>query len=48
MSRSAARSGISPTYQNTSDTVKYVVTANTSQVSGLRNCGHMPKFTGTG
>ena len=29
----------SPTNQNKSDTVKYVETANTSQTSGLRNCG---------
>src|SRR5215210_5961169 len=34
-SRRAARSGTRPKYQNTSDTVKYVVTANTSHVSGL-------------
>ena len=30
------------------DTVKYVVTANTSQVSGERNCGHMAKLVGIG
>ena len=28
-----------PTYQNISEIVKYVETANTSQTSGLRNCG---------
>ncbi len=39
-SRSVARSGISPTNQNRSDTVAYVETANTSHTSGLRNCGH--------
>src|SRR5579875_2968435 len=35
-----ARSGIRPTYQNTSETVPYVDTANTSHSSGLRGCGH--------
>src|SRR5579875_1253211 len=35
-----ARSGINPTYQNTSDTVPYVDTAKTSHSSGLRGCGH--------
>src|SRR3954452_7309723 len=39
-SRNVARSGIRPTYQNISDTVAYVETANTSHISGLRNCGH--------
>src|SRR5438270_697480 len=29
-----------PMYQNSSDTVAYVDTANTSQISGLLNCGH--------
>ena len=38
-SRSVAKSGISPTYQNSSDTSEYVLTAKTSQISGLRNCG---------
>jgi hypothetical protein len=41
-SRSVARSGISPVNQKSADTVPYVDTANTSQMSGLRNCGHMP------
>src|SRR6187401_3194733 len=41
-------SGISPTYQNTTDTVAYVETANTSQISGLRNCGHRPIVFGYG
>src|SRR5436190_13304324 len=40
-SRRVARSGTRPTYQNISDTVPYVDTANTSQISGLRNCGQM-------
>ena len=39
-SRRVARSGIRPVNQNSSETVKYVETANTSQMSGLRNCGH--------
>src|SRR6266851_2833551 len=39
-SRSVARSGIKPTYQNRKETVAYVETANTSHISGLRNCGH--------
>src|SRR5438067_10495175 len=38
-SRSVARSGMRPTNQNISDTVAYVDTANTSQMSGLLNCG---------
>ena len=32
---------MSPVYQNNNDTVKYVETAKTSQMSGLRNCGQM-------
>jgi hypothetical protein len=36
-----ARSGIMPTYQKRSDTVAYVETAKTSQMSGLRKFGHM-------
>ena len=40
MSRIVARSGRRPTYQNTNDTVAYVETANTSQMSGLRKFGH--------
>src|SRR3954452_19970813 len=40
-SRSVARSGISPTNQKSSETVAYVETANTSQISGLLNCGQM-------
>src|SRR3954471_19137603 len=47
-SRSVARSGISPTNQNSSDTVAYVETAKTSQISGLRNCGQTPIEFGYG
>ena len=36
-----ARSGIRPTYQNTSEIVPYVETANTSHSRGLRGCGHI-------
>ncbi len=35
-------SGIRPTYQKSNDTVRYVDTAKTSQISGLRNCGQIP------
>ena len=38
-----------PMYQNRSDVVKYVETANTSHMSGLRNCGHIePMSFGSG
>src|SRR5688500_4617941 len=47
-SRIVAKSGIRPTYQNTTDTVAYVDTAKTSQISGLRNCGHNPIVLGYG
>ena len=47
-SRSVARSGTSPTYQNISDTVRYVETAKMSQMSGLRNCGQIPIVLGYG
>src|SRR4029078_10332814 len=47
-SRTCARSGTRPTYQNISDTVRYVETANTSQMSGLRNCGQTPIVFGYG
>src|SRR5437762_2363683 len=47
-SRSVARSGIRPTNQKSSETVAYVETANTSQISGLRNCGHTPMEFGYG
>ncbi len=35
-------------YQKSADTVPYVVMANTSQMSGLRNCGQMPMAFGYG
>ncbi len=37
-----------PTYQKSSETVKYVETAKTSQSSGLRKFGHMPIWLGIG
>src|SRR5438046_1479300 len=48
VSRMVARSGTSPTYQNSAETVAYVETANTSQMSGLRNCGQIPIELGYG
>src|SRR2546423_320812 len=45
-SRRPAKSGTNPTYQNTSETVKYVVTANTSQTSGLLKLGGIPATFG--
>src|SRR6266851_2544643 len=47
-SRSVARSGMRPTNQKSADTVAYVDTANTSQMSGLRNCGQMLIVLGYG
>src|SRR6267142_1957240 len=48
-SRNVARSGTMPMYQNSTDVVRYVVTANTSHISGLRNCGHIePMSFGSG
>src|SRR5215203_3864499 len=47
-SRSVARSGIKPTYQNRSEMVAYVETAKTSQIRGLRNCGQIPIVFGYG
>jgi hypothetical protein len=47
-SRSVAKSGISPTNQNSSETVPYVETAKTSQINGLRNCGQIPIVLGYG
>src|SRR5690606_21126054 len=47
-SRIVARSGIRPTYQNSSETVKYVETANTSHSSGLRKFGHICIWLGIG
>ncbi len=43
-----AKSGTSPTYQNTAEMVAYVETAKTSHTSGLRNCGHTPMLLGYG
>ncbi len=34
--------------QNSSETVKYVETAKTSHISGLRNCGQTPITFGYG
>src|SRR4051794_32071983 len=47
-SRSVAKSGTRPTYQKSTDVVAYVDTANTSQMSGLRNCGQVPIELGYG
>ena len=47
-SRNVARSGINPVNQNSTDTVKYVDTANTSQSSGERKFGQMAYWLGTG
>src|SRR6478609_2818348 len=47
-SRNVPRSGIMPTYQKTIETVAYVETANTSQISGLLNWGHRPIAFGYG
>src|SRR6185503_2006644 len=47
-SRREARSGTRPRNQNSSEIVKYVETAKTSQVSGLLNCGQMPLTLGYG
>ena len=47
-SRRVARSGIKPTNQYSSETVKYVLTANTSQSSGLLKFGHIDIWFGIG
>src|SRR6185503_9544841 len=47
-SRSVAMSGTRPVNQKSAETVPYVETANTSQISGLRNCGHRPIVLGYG
>src|ERR1700722_14969409 len=39
-SRMVPKSGIMPMYQNTTEMVAYVETANTSHSKGERNCGH--------
>ena len=43
-----ARSGTMPMYQNTTEIVAYVETANTSHSSGERNCGHTFMVKGNG
>src|SRR5579863_6647479 len=48
LSRMVAKSGINPVNQNNRDTVAYVETANTSQISGLRGCGHSHIVLGYG
>ena len=40
--------GVNPTNQKRAETVPYVETANTSQMSGLRNCGQTPIVLGYG
>src|SRR5438094_10438548 len=47
-SRKVAKSGTKPVYQNRTETVKYVETANTSHISGLRKLGQMAQLFGTG
>src|SRR5215212_7879545 len=47
-SRNEPRSGTRPMYQNRTDVVRYVDTANTSHMSGLRNCGHICMSFGCG
>src|SRR5262245_58910159 len=47
-SRIVARSGTMPMNQNNKEIVKYVLTANTSHNSGLRNCGHIDIALGYG
>jgi hypothetical protein len=47
-SRKVAKSGRRPTYQNNSETVKYVLTANTSHKSGLLKFGHIDIWFGIG
>ena len=47
-SRNVAKSGTKPVYQNRTDTVKYVETANTSHMSALRKFCQMPQLFGIG
>src|SRR5436190_12035590 len=47
-SRKVAKSGTKPVYQNRTETVKYVETANTSHINGLRKLGQMAQLFGTG
>jgi len=42
------KSGTIPIYQNTTEIVAYVETANTSHISGDRNCGHTFIVFGSG
>ena len=39
-SRSVPRSGMRPTYQKMSETMRYVLIAKMSHTNGLRHCGH--------
>src|SRR5215470_8581742 len=48
LSRSDAKSGISPRYQNISDTRKYVDTAAASHGSALLTCGQVSIIDGYG
>src|SRR3974390_1799367 len=47
-SRIVPKSGTMPMYQNTTEIVAYVETANTSHSSGERNCGHTVIVLGYG
>src|SRR5687767_2394525 len=47
-SRAVARSGIRPRYQNKSESSEYVMTATTSHVSALMNCGQVLIVEGYG
>ena len=47
-SRNVARSGTMPMNQKRTDVVRYVDTAKTSHMSGLRNCGQSPIVFGYG
>ena len=49
LSRMVAKSGIKPMYQNTSETLKYVLIAKTSQSKGLLKFTHkLPNWLGKG
>src|SRR5262249_16213339 len=47
-SRNVAKSGTKPVYQNKTDTVKYVETANTSHISALRKFCQIAQLLGIG
>src|SRR6266436_5872924 len=47
-SRKVARSGTNPVYQNKTETVKYVETANTSHINALRKFCQIPQLFGIG